>query len=129
MSTEVIAALIGAGAAIIAALITAYVTISQQSRSTQSNIVGPTQAKKLDPKILKRLAINQTNQYISSQKQFSAWEVTLALRTAHQDAEIGHSEVREIVHAHMQAVINDGRYKRTTRQKGETSYILYVPVQ
>lgn len=75
------------------------------------------------------LVINQTNQYVSIKKKFSAWEVTLALRAAHRDIYIDHGVVRDIVHAHMQTLINDGRYQRTTGRSGQASYKLYVPTK
>jgi di/tripeptidase len=128
MSTEVTIALIGAGAVIIAAVIGAYASLRQHSNSAQ-NVRRSVRAKQVDLKKLRSLAISQTDEYVRDRKQFSAWEVTLVLRATYPEEQIDHDEVRNIVHAHMQTIINDGRYKRTTRQKSGTSFSRYVPVR
>ncbi len=130
MSTEVMVALIGAGASIVAALIALIgVLVTRKNRDTEPRKPPITKVKtiQLDPASLRHLAINQTNQYVAARKKFSAWEVTLALRAAQPQADIDHGQVRDIVHAHMQTVINDGLYRRTRGHSGSRSFALYVP--
>ena len=67
------------------------------------------------------------NQSLATGIWFTAYDVTVAIRTAHPLDNIVHSKVREIVHGQMQTILQSGLYQSETATFGSTQAIRYVP--
>lgn len=59
---------------------------------------------------------------------FTAYDVTQELRAAHPGFDLRHDNVREVVHAQMEAMLAAGIYDRECADFGHASAIRYVPV-
>ncbi len=67
------------------------------------------------------------NRQIAQSTWFTAYDITVALRSSHPLDEIEHATVREIVHRQMQSVITSGLYATEQATYGPSSAIRYVP--
>lgn len=73
------------------------------------------------------MVADQLNQHIAVGQIFTAYDITQALRSANPTLQIEHPEVRQAVHAHMDALITSNLYQRETASFGGSSATRYVP--
>ena len=73
------------------------------------------------------MVADQINSWIGQGEMFTAYDVTMALRTANSQLKISHSEVRPLVHAQMEAAVVSGIYQRESATFGSDSATRYLP--
>src|SRR5204863_5773062 len=66
--------------------------------------------------------------HINQEHEFTAYNITRALRASHPNFEIAHASVRELVHQNMSGIINSGQYQACLADFGGRIAILYAPM-
>lgn len=66
-------------------------------------------------------------QQVANNLEFTAYDVTLALRRQHPDINIPHHDVRRSVHLQMRLLVELGNYERVSVQYGGAKARRYIP--
>jgi hypothetical protein len=77
---------------------------------------------------LESLVADELQHRITSEKSFTAFDVTKALRSANPRTDIPHWKVRMIVHSYMSDVVQCGRYEAALADFGYATAIQYQPM-
>lgn len=80
------------------------------------------------PDQLETLVVEQVRHLVGGSRQFTAYDVTRMLRSAHPNVNILHQTVRAIVHQQMQPVVASQAYCQRTLHFHSGSAIHYLPL-
>ncbi|HST03671.1 MAG TPA: hypothetical protein VLQ48_02935 [Chloroflexia bacterium] len=77
--------------------------------------------------LLTALVEKQLEAHILAEADFTAYDITMALRQEQPNLEILHARVRQLVHERMTYVVSGGAYQTTQRDFGKRWAIVYGP--
>lgn len=77
---------------------------------------------------LAMLAYTELRAHINQHSEFTAYDITRAIRASHQNFEIPHNSVRALVHHYMNGVVNSGHYQECLMDFGGRVAIFYAPM-
>lgn len=80
------------------------------------------------PDVLDKLVTDQLKHQIIDKLEFTAYDITLALRRANSNSEIRHQEVRRLVHLQLGLIVAIGIYTRKKVKYGNNPATRYVPM-
>jgi hypothetical protein len=70
----------------------------------------------------------ELREHVAQDRQFTAYDVTRALRESHPDLTIPHDVIRQLVHRYMRNVLGSGRYQAGWAYFGTDVAVLYAPM-
>ena len=91
-------------------------TAPPPKRQRQRRAATSKQPPMTDTSDLALLVADEISRRMAAGVYFTAYDITVALRAAHPDADIHHADVRRIVHEQMDTLVAGGMYERETAE-------------
>lgn len=100
----------------------------QTKRSSASSDTSPGFRHPIQSEDLEKLVAQTLQHQVKHKLQFTAYDITLALRSANPKLKIIHREARHIVHTMMHLIVELGLYKYESTMYGDRLARRYIPV-
>lgn len=100
---------------------------AQIKLSSTTSDTSPIVRRSIQQKDLEKLVAQRLKYQVEHKLQFTAYDITLALKLANPEIKITHQEVRRIVHTMMRLIVELGLYKHKTATYGDASARRYIP--
>jgi hypothetical protein len=100
----------------------------RRSATTTATQPGGSVTDEIGKRDLEVLVANEINRRMAINSEFTAYDITQALRRNDPTVTIAHTNVRRMVHAQMDAIVSGGLYDRETAYFGSEAAVRYVPL-
>lgn len=101
--------------------------VDAQVKRVQRGASDTTSRRSVKREVLDGMVAEHLERQVTNKLEFTAYDVTLALRRAYPTLEINHSEVRHSVHLQLRLVVATGIYTIILARYGDDSAKRYIP--